>query len=112
MTRHKDSPLQIHNQCTKPSVILPLHPSLPWRSLRIVGRPNQKRVLLHEGVNLFLFPNVISGGEDVDAALEKLFCASYIHAHAFGCLLGISNDQGYPLALDQSWNEIPDSSTT
>ncbi len=85
------------------------HTAAPGGSRRIIGRPEQRFVTLHEIHDLFLIPDVIPGGEDIDVAAIQLFNDFARHAESGRGIFTIGDHEIDPSFLDDPREKLTDS---
>ena len=84
------------------------HAPPPGSPCGIIGRPEQRLVILHEIHDLFLIPDVISGGQDIDVAAIQLFDDLARHAESGRGIFAIGDDEIDPAFLDDPGKKFAD----
>jgi hypothetical protein len=67
--------------------------TLSRRALRKIERPQQTVLTFDEDQRLALIPDVIAGGDNVCAGIEKLIRDDFGDAEAAGCVLAVHHDE-------------------
>ena len=78
------------------------------RAARKVGRPQEALLRGGEGQRLALVPDVIAGGHDVGAGLERVVEDILGDAEAAGGVLAVDDDEIEPEVRDQAGQPVPD----
>lgn len=71
----------------------------------IVQRADDRGITSKIGEDLFLCPDMVARGQDINARLEKLISGDRGQALATGSVLSIGNDQIQLQVTTQAWNQ-------
>ena len=84
------------------------HASPAGSPFRIIGRPEQRLVILDEFHDLFLVPDMISGGQDIDMCGVELFDDLAGHAESRRGIFAVGDDEIDPVLLDDPGKKFAD----
>src|ERR1051325_9405270 len=105
---HDSSALQIENAHRWAIGDLRDGAPLPWRSGRIIQRPQEARLPLQQRDDFLLIPEVVAGRDDIDAAGEDFLGGLDGNPGTAGSIFTIGNHQTETVLLPQFRNEFLD----
>jgi hypothetical protein len=97
---HENAPLQVDDQ-SRQAIPPPHAPTLSGRPRRKVGRTDKMIVIVQVGIDLLLFPDMISRCQNLHSRRQELLGAFDVNTHTARCVFRISDDEIDRLVFDQ-----------
>jgi hypothetical protein len=105
---HKDAAFKIHHGYGKACSSLINTDASPWSPFRIVGRPQERRLLIQANQPVTLVPNMVPGRQDIDSKVKELTDDVRCQTKACSSIFTVGDHQVDHMLINQAGQKITD----